>query len=62
MLWDGLEPFLQYMLASALSAFWILTGLSRAYERIVTVHTAPRDLAGTRTSPPLCIEIRIYPP
>lgn len=40
MLWDGLEPLVQYMLALALSAYWLLNGLSRAYERIVTVHTA----------------------
>lgn len=42
MIWNGLEPGIQWLLALALAARWILTGVSMAYERFVTSHANAR--------------------
>ena len=40
MLWNGLEPGVQWLLAVGLVMYWSITAASRAHERIVTSRAA----------------------
>lgn len=40
MLWEGLNHGVQWLLAVGLVVYWMITALSKAHERYVTVRTA----------------------
>ena len=45
MLWDGIDPYAQWVLAGGLALRWILTGASRAQERWTRSHTDQQQTA-----------------
>ena len=59
LLWNRLEPGIQWLLAMGLVMYWSIAATSKAYKRIVTSRAAAR--AGTRISPRPSIGIRKYP-